>query len=179
MKNANPVSLLWRVVVVLAVLPLTAGCGRGDAVRATAAEVKPATAFFEIAVGEKTVRMQLAVKPKEMERGLMERRDLGADDGMIFVYPGAQQMSFWMRNTPTPLDIGFFTADGVLREVYPMQPYDETSVQSVRGDLKFALEVNQGWFVKNGVKPGAKLDLKALGAALKARGFEPWEYGVR
>jgi uncharacterized protein len=168
------------MAVVLAVLPLTAGCGRGDALRETAAgEVKPATAFFEIAVGDKAVRVQLAVKPKEMERGLMERRDLGADDGMIFVYAGVQRMSFWMRNTPTPLDIGFFTADGVLREVYPLHPYDETPVSSVRGDLKFALEVNQGWFAKNGVKPGTRLDLKALGAALKARGFEPWEYGVR
>jgi uncharacterized membrane protein (UPF0127 family) len=179
-KNANPVSFLWRLVVVLAVVPLTAGCGRGDAVSAAVAgEVKPATEFFEIAVGGKTVRMQLAVKPKEMERGLMERRDLGSDDGMIFVYVGTQQMSFWMRNTPTPLDIGFFTADGVLREVYPLYPYDETPVQSVGDQMKFALEVNQGWFAKNGVKPGAKLDLKALSAALKARGFEPWEYGVR
>ncbi len=166
------------MAVVLAVLPMTAGCGRGDAVSA-AAEAKPVAAFFEIAVGDKTVRMQLAVKPKEMERGLMERRDLGADDGMIFIYEGTQQMSFWMRNTPTPLDIGFFTADGVLREVYPLHPYDETPVRSVGEQLKFALEMNQVWFAKNGVKPGAKLDLKALSAALKARGFEPWDYGVR
>jgi uncharacterized protein len=180
-KNANPVSFLWRMAVVLTVLSLTAGCGRGDAMRTTtaASAVKPATEFFEIAVGGKPVRMQLAVKPREMERGLMERRDLGADDGMIFVYAGVQQMSFWMRNTPTPLDIGFFTADGVLREVYPLNPYDESPVRSVGEELKFALEVNQGWFVKNGVKPGAQLDLKALSAALKARGFEPWEYGVR
>lgn len=168
------------MAVVLAVLPLAAGCGRGDALgTATAGEVKPATAFFEIAVGDKTVRMQLAVKPREMERGLMERRDLGADDGMIFVYAGTQRMSFWMRNTPTPLDIGFFTADGVLREVYPLHPYDETPVNSAGDEMKFALEVNQGWFARNGVKPGAKLDLEALSAALKARGFEPWEYGVR
>ena len=159
----------------------TAGCGRGDAPAAQGVQgaVQPATAFFEIGVGEKVVRMQLAVRPREMERGLMERRDLKPDDGMIFVYAGERQMSFWMRNTPTPLDIGFFTADGVLQEVYPLHPYDETSVQSRSERIKFALEVNQGWFAKNGVKPGAKLDLKALAEALRARGFEPWEYGVR
>lgn len=167
------------MAVVAAVLPMTAGCGRGDAAKEPVAAVKPATEFFAITVGEKTVRMQLAVRPKEMERGLMERRDLGADDGMLFVYPGTVRMNFWMRNTPTPLDIGFFTADGVLREVYAMHPYDETPVASQGEEMKFALEVNQGWFAKNGVKPGAQLDLKALGDALRARDFEPWEYGVR
>jgi uncharacterized protein len=157
---------------------MTPGCGRGDALK-VAADVKPATEFFAIAVGAKTVRMQLAVKPQEMERGLMERRDLGADDGMLFVYLSPQRMSFWMRNTPTPLDIGFFTADGILREVYPLHPYDETPVSSAGRELKFALEMNQGWFAKNGVKPGAQIDLKALGTALRARGFEPWEYGIK
>lgn len=181
-KNANPVSSLLRAwVLAMAVVAMT-GCGRGDAERAGAASVtagKPATEFFEIGVGEKTVRMQLAVRMREMERGLMERRDLGADDGMLFVYPGVQRMSFWMRNTPTPLDIGFFNAEGVLEEVYPLHPYDETSVKSRSERIKFALEVNQGWFAKNGVKPGAKLDLTALAEALRARGFEPWEYGVK
>lgn len=161
-----------------AVVALTPGCGRGDSPRETAA-VKTVADYFEIRVGEKTVRMQLAVRPREMERGLMERRDLKADDGMLFVYAGTQRMSFWMRNTPTPLDIGFFTADGVLKEVYALHPFDETGVQSRSEALKFALEVNQGWFAKNGVKPGAQLDLKALAQALRARGLEPWEYGLR
>lgn len=165
-------------MVLTAVVAMTPGCGRGDAPREIAA-VKTAADFFEIRVGEKTVRMQLAVRPREMERGLMERRDLKADDGMLFVYAGTQRMSFWMRNTPTPLDIGFFTADGVLREVHALHPYDETAVQSRGEALKFALEVNQGWFAKNGVKPGAQLDLKALAEALRARGLEPWEYGLR
>ena len=108
----------------------------------------------------------------------MERRDLGRDDGMIFVYEKPQQMSFWMRNTPTALDIGFFDSAGVLREVYPLYPFDERSVTSHSDQLQFALELNQGWFRANDVKPGAQLDLKALGAALKARGFDPKRYGL-
>jgi hypothetical protein len=134
--------------------------------------------YFPIQVGAKTVRMQLAVHSNEMQRGLMERRDLGRDDGMIFIYERPQQMSFWMHNTPTALDVGFFSPEGVLEEVYPMYPFDETSVKS-RGDrLQFALEMNQGWFHENNVKPGAKLDLKALTAALKARGFEARKFGI-
>ncbi|HSI10292.1 MAG TPA: DUF192 domain-containing protein [Rariglobus sp.] len=166
------------MLMLMATLSLVTGCGRSDAPREQAA-VKTVADFFVIQVGDKPVKMQLAVKQREMEHGLMDRTDLKPDEGMLFVYAGTQQMSFWMRNTPTPLDIGFFTTDGVLREVFQMQPYDETPVQSRSKDLKFALEMNQGWFVKNEVKPGAKLDLQALSAALKARGIEPWEYGVR
>lgn len=134
--------------------------------------------FFPINVGGKTVRMQLAVRSAEMQRGLMERRDLGRDDGMIFVYEKPQRMSFWMHNTPTALDIGFFNPDGALEEVYPMYPFDETTVASRGERLQFALEMNQGWFRDNGVKPGAQLDMKALVAALKARGFEPVLFGI-
>ena len=57
--------------------------------------------YFPIKVGGKTVRMQLAVREDEMQRGLMERRDLGKDDGMIFIYAKPQRLSFWMRNSPT------------------------------------------------------------------------------
>lgn len=164
--------------VLLVALSLVTGCGRSDAPREQVAP-KAATDFFVIPLGGKPVRLQLAVKAREMERGLMERRDLKPDEGMIFVYPGPQQMSFWMRNTPTPLDIGFFSADGVLKEIHQLHPFDETPVRSRSDGLKFAVELNQRWFVTNGVKPGAKLDLQALAAALKARGIEPWEYGLR
>ncbi len=144
------------------------------------AEAPPKTVadFFAIKVGDKVVRMQLAVLPAEQENGLMGRRDLGPDDGMLFVYAKPQQMHFWMHNTLTPLDIGFFDTDGVLREIYPMQPFDDTTVSSRSRDIKYDLEMNQGWFGRNGVKPGAKLDLKALAAALKERGFELRKFGL-
>ena len=157
---------------------LAPGCGRGEMTSEPPA-VKAASEFFTITVGGKPVKMQLAVRDREKERGLMERRDLKSDQGMLFLYLQPEQMSYWMRNTPTPLDIGFFSTDGELKEVYPLHPYDETPVRSVGTELRFALEVNQGWFEFHGVKPGAKLDMKALAAALKARGFDPKTYGVQ
>lgn len=185
MKNAN---LLSRVAISVALGSLAGGlvaCAKEKGAADSGATAATATGapktvadFFPIKVGEKTVRMQLAVHPHEMQRGLMERRDLGRDDGMLFVYEKPQQMSFWMRNTPTALDIGFFGADGVLQEVYPLHPFDERTVASRGAELKFALEVNQGWFRESGVKPGAQLDLKALAAALKARGFAPSRFGL-
>ena len=171
-KNAN---LVWirrglSLVLLAATLPIAiTGCDRSTPSTVTAP--KTVADFFDIRVGDKPVRMQLAVRQDEMERGLMERRDLGENDGMLFVYDGPQQMSFWMRNTPTPLDIGFFNASGVLQEIYPLHPFDETSVKSRSDQLQFALETNQGWYHRNSIKPGAQLDLAALATALKARGF--------
>jgi uncharacterized protein len=190
-KNANPLfrGPAWRqllpalgIVAVIAMAGAGVGCAKeksaGVPAKATTSAPKTAGDHFSIKVGDQVVRMQLAVRPNEMQRGLMERRNLGSDEGMIFVYERPQQMSFWMHNTPTPLDIGFFGHEGTLQEVYPLHPFDETSVTSRGSDLQFALEVNQGWFREKAVKPGAKLDLRALAAALKERGFEPRKFGL-
>lgn len=172
-KNANPVLAL----VLLVFWAALAGCERGNSGEAAPPAPKTAAEFFPVRVGGRGVRLQLAVHLPEMRRGLMERRDLGPDDGMIFIYERPQRLSFWMRNTPTPLDIGFFRPDGTLAEVYPLHPFDETPVASRADDLQFAIELKQGWFREHGVRPGAQLDLAALRAALRARGFDPLRYG--
>ncbi len=184
----NP-TRITRTLLAAASLAL-AGCAKGDGAAAaaapraetrvaTGAEAKGPDAFFPLTVGGKALRVQVVVTEAEQQRGLMGRRDLGPDDGMVFVYPMPQQMSFWMKNTPTPLDIGFFKEDGTLGEIYPMYPFDETPVRSVGSDYTLALEVNQGWFAKQGLKPGAKIDFAQLAAALRARGFPPERYSVR
>ena len=165
--------LLFGVVLSLAL----AACGRQAPVEVPAPSA-PFSATFTIAVGGQPVRAQIAVRDWEMEHGLMGRRDLGPDDGMIFVYRAPTALNFWMRNTPTPLDIGYFGADGVLRELYPMFPFDDRTIASRSRDLQFALEVNQGWYESHHVVSGATLDLKALAAALRARGFDPAQFGL-
>lgn len=135
--------------------------------------------FFPIRIGDRVVQMQVAALPAEVQRGLMHRQSLGPDEGMLFVFMRPQPLGFWMRNTTIPLDIGYIAPDGELREIYQMHPLDELTVQSRGRDLQFALEMNQGWFRKNNVKPGAKLDLKAVADALRARGLKPEAAGLR
>jgi uncharacterized membrane protein (UPF0127 family) len=173
-KNANPVCRVWLSLVACLVVGLAAGCHRSDA----SAAPKSLADKFDITVGGRVVHLQLAVAMPEMERGLMERRDLGPDEGMLFIYERPQRMSFWMRNTPTPLDIGFFDSSGMLEEIYAMQPFDETGVQSRSTLLCLALEMNQGWFHEHGVKAGAQIDVTAVRGALKARGFDPTRYAI-
>lgn len=160
----------------LGLLVLLAGCGNN--------EVRPAAALktiddrFAIAIGPHLVQMQVALLPAETQRGLMFRKTMGENEGMLFVFDQPQQMSFWMRNTEIPLDIGYIDATGVLREIYPMYPRDERPVAS-RGRMQFALEMNQGWFRHTGVKPGDRLDLKAVVEAIRARGLKPAQFGLR
>lgn len=159
----------------LSLLALTACGGKTE----EKAAPKSADTWFDVRIGDRTVRLQLAALPPEQERGLMFRKEMGRDEGMLFVFTGPQRMAFWMRNTTLPLDIGYLDAQGVLREIYPMYPLDERSVPSRAMDLQFALEMNQGWFKANGVKPGAKLDLAVVRDALRARGLNAEMFGLR
>lgn len=109
----------------------------------------------------------------------MQRPDLGADEGMIFVNARPQRLSFWMRNTPEPLDVAYIAPDGTIQEIYPLLPLDERPVNSHATDLQYALEMPAGWFAKHGVAAGSKIDLAALSAALKARGFEPENFRLK
>ncbi len=120
-------------------------------------------------MGDQLVRVEIAESVDERSRGLMFRRGLERDMGMLFIFPQPQQLSFWMRNTAIPLDIGFFDSDGILREIHELRPFDERPVVSESTGLRFALEVNRGWFAAQGVSAGARLDLETLAEVLAQR----------
>ena len=140
-------------IILLCVLAITSACNQDIRSKSDSQGELPTLTF-----GHAEVAVELAIDPATQAKGLMYRDSLPENQGMLFVFDRPKQMSFWMRNTHIPLDIGYFTADGVLREIYPLYPHDETSRRSIRSDLLFALEVNQGWYEKQGVKPGDKFD---------------------
>lgn len=156
---------------------LLTACGGSEAAKPTG--LKTVDDRFPVRIGDHTVQMQLAVRAAELQKGLMFRKAMGEDEGMLFVFASGQSQGFWMRNTTLPLDIGYIGPDGVLKEIYPMYPLDERPVHSRSHDIQYCLEMNQGWFQRSGIKPGAKLDLKAVTEAVKARGFKPEALGLR
>ena len=163
--------------LVFASLVVFAACGGGHSDKPVA--LKSIDDRFPIRVGDRVVQMQIAADPEEMRKGLMYRTSMGQEEGMLFLYDKPQQMNFWMHNTEIPLNIGYFDSSGELKEIYEMYAHDEKTVSSHSRNLQFALEMNQGWFGQAGVKPGARLDLKAVAEALKARGFKPEALGLR
>jgi uncharacterized membrane protein (UPF0127 family) len=124
-------------------------------------------AYLPLQVGSVALEAQLAMDSATQKKGLMYRDSLGTNQGMLFISERPGQQSYWMRNTLIPLDIGFFTEDGILREVYPLFPRVEDPVRSRRDDIAYALEMNRGWFRENGVKVGDQLNLKLVDQARK------------
>lgn len=110
----------------------------------------------ELSVGGVTVTAEIADTPALRERGLMERDSLPENHGMLFVYPDAEQRSFWMRNTPMALDIAFLDRNGTIINIETMQPNDDTSTFS-DGPMLYALEMEAGWFEAHGIEPGARV----------------------
>ena len=128
---------------------------------------------FDIGVGGRTVQARVTCTDEERQNGLMHVESMPEHEGMLFLARRPIKHGFWMKNTLIPLDIGYFTGDGVLREVHPMYPRNLDRVESRRDDIRYALEMNQGWFRSNGVGPGDRLDLEAVSRAIRSRGYDP------
>ncbi|MBU0951528.1 MAG: DUF192 domain-containing protein [Elusimicrobia bacterium] len=103
-----------------------------------------------------TVKTEIANTFKKKSIGLMNRKTLEENSGMLFVFPIAQHLNFWMHNTLLPLSIAFINSKGVITEIVDMKPLDESVIRS-KHKVVYALEVNQGWFKKRNIKPGAKI----------------------
>lgn len=109
--------------------------------------------FAEIKVAETPVRVEIADTPETRAKGLMHRESLPADEGMLFIYDRPQVLSFWMKNTSIPLSIAFVDSRMKIIRIADMAPFEERSHDSVAPAL-YALEMNQGWFRRNGVRVG-------------------------
>ena len=98
-----------------------------------------------------------AVTPKEWSRGLQHRAHMAANEGMLFIYPKAHRLSFWMKDTLLPLDILFFDSDGALINVYhDVQPCrsQPCPIYPSGGPAQYVLEFNAGTAAALRVKPG-------------------------
>lgn len=102
---------------------------------------------------EVSVVAEIAVKEEDRSRGFMERKSIPDGTGMLFVFEADQILSFWMKNTPTPLSIAYIDSRGKIRDIFDMTPHSLAPVNST-SRVRYALEVPQGWFTRVGVKTG-------------------------
>lgn len=104
-----------------------------------------------------SLRAELADTQAKRETGMMHRKSLPENSGMLFVFDPPVRVSFWMKNTRIPLSIAFIDSQGRILEIRPMKPYDESLIWSVSNAVAYALEVNEGWFDRHGVRLGARI----------------------
>jgi hypothetical protein len=110
--------------------------------------------------GEKVpLSVEIADNEFRRRKGLMFRQTLPQNAGMLFVFDYEQRLSFWMKNTYIPLSIAFIDSAGVIREIYDMRPLDETNICASKHAVRYALEVNRGWFAANNIATGSKVYL--------------------
>lgn len=105
-----------------------------------------------------TISAEIAKTNEDRARGYMERKKIPEGTGMLFVFERDQVLSFWMKNTPTPLSIAYIDSKGKIRDIFHMEPHCLDSIISTVS-VRYALEVPQGWFEKNGIKKGDYLNL--------------------
>ncbi len=105
-----------------------------------------------------TVAVEIAATFNQRQVGLMNRKSLAEDAGMLFLFPRDVQYGFWMKNTYVPLDIAFIDASGTVMQIFAAEPLDETSLVP-NAAYRYVLEVNQGWFKRHSLGVGAKVTL--------------------
>ena len=111
---------------------------------------------IRLSAGMHVIQAELAQLPDERAIGLMFRKTMASNEGMLFAFEQAGQQCFWMKNTLLPLSAAFIADDGSVVNIEAMKPQTLDSHCSAK-PVRFVLEMNQGWFAKRGLKAGSKL----------------------
>ena len=120
---------------------------------------QPRLRTIDLTAGIHVIKTELAITPEQQQTGMMFRREMGTSEGMLFVNDEPGLRCFWMRNTLVPLTIAFLADDGTIVNLADMDAQSEQSHCSAR-PVRYALEVNRGWFAKRGIKAGLRLQGK-------------------
>ena len=110
----------------------------------------------ELTAGVHLIHAEVADNFVTRMQGLMHRPSLGANDGMLFVFEESGIQCMWMKNTLIPLSVAYILDDGTIVNVEDMKPQTEDS-HCAKKPVRYALEMNAGWFGSKGLRPGAKL----------------------
>lgn len=113
-------------------------------------------ASIPLTIGVNKINAELANTEKTRQQGLMFRTQLAEQKGMLFVFEQKMAYCFWMRNTLIPLSIAFLNDDGTVVSIADMQPQTDDS-HCAALPVRYALEMNQGWFQKRNIKPGQRV----------------------
>jgi uncharacterized protein len=110
----------------------------------------------KLTAGMHLIDAQVALTPEQRQIGLMFRKEMPQQEGMLFVFEQPSQQCFWMKNTLLPLTAAFVADDGTIVNLADMKP-QTTDAHCSAQPVRYVLEMNKGWFAKKGIKAGSKL----------------------
>jgi uncharacterized membrane protein (UPF0127 family) len=127
----------------------------------------PSFPHTDLTIGMFRIDAEVAANEELREFGLMFRKEMPSNAGMVFIFDSPQQYCMWMKNTLLPLSVAFMDETGKIINIEDMQPQTETS-HCALSPVRFALEMNKGWFNDKHFKAGTKvLGLERFGATAK------------
>ena len=163
----------WKFCVAPAVIPLgllLSGCekngvGPGAPLRSVAAtngspdhyyldHAQPRLRTFKLWLADQEIEAEVAVSLTEVSTGMMFRTNLAENAGMLFVFGGSDQRSFYMKNCVVALSAAYIDTEGVLNQIVELHPGVETPVSSRSSQIQYVLEMPQGWFGRHQVTTG-------------------------
>jgi uncharacterized protein len=155
-----PITAAAAITTILATLALSiftlvlSACAQGPRIEIVGPDGAPRTA----------ISVEIADTPASREYGLMFRKQMNENAGMIFIFKEQEHQQFWMKNTIIPLDMIFADSNGkIVGIVRKAEPFSE-ALDSVDGDSQYVLEVNGGFCERHGVKPGDILHFEGFAA---------------
>jgi len=143
-------------------LVLVVGCERSNGTTEQAvaadwslpAEAQPRLPTVKLWLGAEKMTAEVARTARQVQTGMMFRKSMGEDEGMIFGLGEPRQASFWMKNCSVPLSVAYLDPEGVILEIHKLEPHNTNSVVSTSHNVLFALETPQGWFDLHNVRTG-------------------------
>lgn len=118
-------------------------------------QAQPKLPTMKIYLGAEELDAELALSFDQQRVGMMYRTNLTDKDAMIFVLPFTQRASFWMKNCPESLSAAYINPDGIIEEIRHLEKQDTNSVVAVTDNIRFVLEVKDGWFQRHNINAGA------------------------
>jgi uncharacterized membrane protein (UPF0127 family) len=114
----------------------------------------PKLRTMKLWLGSQELDTELALTIEEISTGMMFRKDMAENEGMLFVFGRPHKTSFYMKNTTVPLSCAYIDAEGTILEIHDLKPLDETPVEAKANNILYVLEVKQGWFQRHNIETG-------------------------
>jgi uncharacterized membrane protein (UPF0127 family) len=154
---------LRNLICCVLVVSVLGGCKRSSGSETAAnaptmpplpTEAQPKLATIKLWIGPQEMITEMAVTQLQERTGMMFRTNMAENEGMIFVFPQPQQVSFWMMQTLLPLSAAYIAPDGTILEIHDLQPQNTNAVVASNYNIQYVLETKQGWFKRNNIGIG-------------------------